>query len=400
MDESPQPGPDQRMTEALGCLLPSGGKAVRTRPFTTTSAERRYAVVPGTKDGLLVPVAPAACAAAGVAGHSAASGSLARWGTSALSTLARAGAARLAPRQYVLGKPQATLLGHVEDLLGTSVHAAVHLGPPRANRKPVLHLLDRRGTTLAFVKVGVNDLTDARVRAETRALEDLAAHPPTGLVVPSVLASGAWQGHPYAVLAPVPTGPGPTDVPTTAMRMLAGSAPEGRSDPLRRPWWQEATDLLVARPDSETVRRLRRAGDALERTVPRRGVPTGPTHGDFTPWNCFAGPHGHSVWDWERFATDRPLGWDALHYAVSLARRRASMQTALASLRSRAAELVGASGGDPDSATWVHAAYLWYRGVSALRDGQLAAGARGGDLDAWLLAELETLLADDLTAPR
>ncbi|WP_157074624.1 hypothetical protein [Janibacter corallicola] len=386
------------MTEALGCLLSPGGRALRTKPFTTTSARRRYAVVPGTTDGLLVPLAPAACAAAGVAGHSAASGPRARWGVRALSTLARTGAARLAPRQYVLGEPQSTLLGHVEDLLGTRVYAAVHLGPPRANRKPVLHLMDRRGATLAFVKVGVNALTDARVRAETRALEHLATHPPAGLVVPSVLASGAWQGHPYAVLGPVPTGPGPADVPTTAMRMLADSAPEWRANPLRRPWWLEATDLLLARPDSETVRRLGRAGDALEKTVPRRGIPTGPTHGDFTPWNCFAGPRGHSVWDWERFAMDRPLGWDALHYAVSLARRHTSMPAELVSLRTRAAGLVGASGGEPDSATWVHAAYLWHRGVSAVRDGQLASGARDGDLDQWLLPELEALLADHLTA--
>lgn len=397
-DERHKGGSVDRMTEALGCLLAPGESAHRATSFAAGATRRTYAVVPGTRDGILVPLTPAACAAAGVSAHSAASGVRARWGVRVLTTLARTGATRFAPKQYVLGDAEGTLLGHLEELLGEDLHAAIHLGPPRANRKPVLHLMDRRGGTVAFVKVGVDALTDARVRAETHALERMAADRPTGLVIPAVLAAGMWQGHAYAVLEPVPTGPGPTDVPIDTAHRIAASLPSPRLSPVREKWWLEAIELLRAGPDSEIMCRLRCAAEALETNAPEQGVPSGPTHGDFTPWNCFAGPRGVSVWDWERFATDRPIGWDALHYAVSLALRDRSTRAELRAVRRRADELTEANGGERGSGAWVYAAYLWYRGVSAVRDGQSAAGSPGGALDQWLLPELEALLAEDLAA--
>lgn len=386
------------MTAALGALVAPGESAWRARSLIAVDPRRTFAAVPGTRNGVLVPLSPTACAVAGVAGHSAAAGARGRWGVRALTALARTGATRFAPTQYVLGAPEDTILGHLRDLLGEDLHAAVHLGPPRANRKPVLHLMDRRGRTRAFVKIGVNALTDARVRAETQALNSMAASPPAALVVPTVLASGTWRGHAYALLEPVPTGAGPTEVPTDAARHIAGSMPARRTTPVREQWWSDATEVLRTGAGSATEARLRRAADALTTAVPEDGVPTGPTHGDFTPWNCFVGPRGVSVWDWERFATDRPLGWDALHYAVSLALRHRSRRRELEAVRHRAAELTEANGGERESGPWVHAAYLWYRGVSAVRDGQLAAGSRGGALDEWLLPELESLLSRELAA--
>ena len=398
VDESERTEADRRMTAVLGCLLEPNEAAVRVGPFPTARTRTPYAVVPGTRGGVLVPVHPAACADAGIAGHSAASGARGRWGVRALAMLARTGATRFAPTQYLLGDPQHTLLGHVEGIFGQALHAAVHLGPPRANRKPVLRLMDRRGSTLAFVKIGVDALTDARVRTEIHALEHLADNRPTGLTIPTLIASGTWQGHSYAVLEPVPTGSGPTKVPTGAARHIADSMPARRSDPVRERWWSDATEVLHTGTGSATEARLRRASDALTVSVPEEGVPVGPTHGDFTPWNCFAGPRGVSVWDWERFATDRPLGWDALHYAVSLALRHRSRHTGLDTVRRRAADLTEASGGARESGRWVLAAYLWYRGVCAVRDGQLAAGSRGGALHEWLLPELESLLSRELAA--
>ena len=61
--------------------------------------------------------------------------------------------------------------------LGRPLHelvVGVHLGPPRANRKPVLAVADRHGTLLAFAKCGVDPLTDRLVAHEAAALRHLA----------------------------------------------------------------------------------------------------------------------------------------------------------------------------------------------------------------------------------
>ncbi len=59
-----------------------------------------------------------------------------------------------------------SLVSHLSDELGQELTAGIHLGPPRANRKPVLQLMDPSGATVAFAKVGVNRLTRERVRHE------------------------------------------------------------------------------------------------------------------------------------------------------------------------------------------------------------------------------------------
>lgn len=383
------------LTEMLGCLVAPGCSVQHRGVFARGRPRGTHVMVPGTRGGLLVPVAPAVSAAAGVAGHSAATGRRARWGVRVLTVLMRARAGRIMP-QLILGDPGDTLQGRLEELLGHPVAVAVHLGPPRANRKPVLHVLDLQGRTRAFVKVGVNELTDARVRAERDSLDLVAARKPPGLLVPVVRAAGVWEGHAYAVLGSVPTGQGPSTVPTDAARRLAMAFPIWTQSPVESGWWLAAVGSLSTATDQTYTSRLRSAGDRLTATVPSRGVASGATHGDFTPWNFFDGPHGVSVWDWERFATDRPLGWDSLHYGLSLALRNKSERiSALRGVRRSVPDLVEANGGDRATSTWVYASYLWYRGVSMVRDGQLAAGAPGGSLDAWLLPELESILAED-----
>ena len=50
---------------------------------------------------------------------------------------------------------------------------SLHLGPARANRKPVLQLIAPDGETLGFAKLGIGPLTRRLVRAETTALSAL-----------------------------------------------------------------------------------------------------------------------------------------------------------------------------------------------------------------------------------
>ncbi|MEV7907923.1 hypothetical protein, partial [Streptomyces anulatus] len=52
-------------------------------------------------------------------------------------------------------------------------------------------------------------------------------------------------------------------------------------------------------------------------------------HGDFSPWNIACARDGRLlVWDWERFGTGVPLGFDAVHHFFQRALRRADPATA------------------------------------------------------------------------
>ena len=61
---------------------------------------------------------------------------------------------------------------------------------------------------------------------------------------------------------------------------------------------------------------------ALESRPARRRLAFGAWHGDWTPWNMASTAGGLLVWDWERFATGVPVGFDALHYWLQIERRR------------------------------------------------------------------------------
>ena len=86
---------------------------------------------------------------------------------------------------------------------------SLRIGPPRANRKPVLELLSPGGEVLGFAKVGVTGLTRELVRAEAAALDVLGAgraDPPGGPRGCCITASGAstrcWSRRRW----PVPGG--------------------------------------------------------------------------------------------------------------------------------------------------------------------------------------------------
>ena len=66
------------------------------------------------------------------------------------------------------------------------LQVAIALGRPRANRKPVLQLIDGDGTTVGFAKLGVDAHTDALVEREGRFLtEHGGSNPPLLLPQPS-----------------------------------------------------------------------------------------------------------------------------------------------------------------------------------------------------------------------
>jgi hypothetical protein len=73
-----------------------------------------------------------------------------------------------------------------------------------------------------------------------------------------------------------------------------------------------------------------------------RQVTTGAAHGDFVPWNILSGVPRPAVWDWERYATGIPAGFDRLHYAlqVELHRLKRPTPVAVAAVTDRLGQLL------------------------------------------------------------
>jgi hypothetical protein len=210
---------------------------------------------------------------------------------------------------------------------------AVHVGPSRPNRKPLVRVLSKDGAFVGYVKVGWNALTRRLVQNEARTLAAIDRHqtPLAALEVPRVVYSGPWREFELLALTPLRG---------RALRMtrrhldVAAAAMTEISQFVR----------LDERPlaDSDYWRGVKaRAGemahdgplpsfvDIVEERFGAEVLALGSWHGDWAPWNM-AWRHGRvAVWDWERSTSDAPVGLDAAHF---------DFQVALAATRNRSLE--------------------------------------------------------------
>ena len=93
------------------------------------------------------------------------------------------------------------------------------------------------------------------------------------------------------------------------------------------------------------------------------------------------------MWDWERFGTGVPLGFDLLHYDLQTALARAGTPSCdePAALMAAAESRLQALGLSPEQAGLTALAYLVEVASRYLVDDQAGAGARAGEVDRWLL---------------
>lgn len=345
---------------------------------------------------LLVPRSPARVAAVSLARYTVPSSWRSRALLAGASALARIGAVRLAPGGVELGGPD-TFLAHLTHLLGPDdLAVAVHLGPVRANRKPVLHVMDRRGRSVAYAKLGVDDLTCRRVRQEAAALRRVADQATPGLTIPTLIESGVWHELDYLVMKPVSwsaISAVSREARLRAKDSLVAAFPRRHDVLARSPWLLRAVSEIDALPESEDSQRLRIASQRLLARYGGTSMTLGAGHGDWSPWNMGPTHDGVAVWDWERFATDVPVGWDELHYGISASSEgqdstRADLESLL-----RVARTVDDADPRPLLGT-----YLLHRGVSYMVDGQRHSSAREGSLRAWLLPALEAIARERTAA--
>jgi len=159
-----------------------------------------YLVVPDARrPRLLVPSASRRVAAAAVRRYAEPQSRSARLKRDAVVAAVRTGASAvlLRDRVRVTGPFSSSIDGYLSEQLGRELSVSVHIGPARANRKPVLQLIGPEGDTFGFGKLGTGPLTRALVRAETAAIRHRAIHEDEGrlgILVLAVMAAVASLG--------------------------------------------------------------------------------------------------------------------------------------------------------------------------------------------------------------
>lgn len=395
------------LLSTVGLLWPPPFEVhLRTRPGRAIrESGLDYVLLPNLeRPHLLAPSWPPAASAAALSRYKEPLSRAHRLKSRALRAAGSAGLASLLPNGLrVSGPPGATsLLDHLSAQLGTRLWAGIYLGPPRANRKPVLQLMNKGGHMLAFAKVGTNELTQRLIEHEAQSLQRLHSASLPSMLVPRLLEFGSWGQCRYLVQSPVPTQA--LQAPSTAILERAqqefalgfdpeiaelGDHPRWSSTIASLDSLQETAD---GGPDAAALRHRVAAAEDLSEG---RALVWGASHGDWAPWNM-AAVHGQlSVWDWERFETDVPVGVDALHLSFqrSLMAGKPAAE-ALAAVQRQASTLVIGNGGQDAAAAATFVFYLVFLGERYIRDGQLKAGEGKGPLREWLVPVLDDVLTN------
>ena len=280
---------------------------------------------PGTSDWMVLPrvgaprwllPADASGTAAVLGGQDATTAK--RAAVHVLALAQRAGLVhRLPVRRLRVGGPgEQSLVAALQEMVGPEVDVAIRLGSWRHARSVVVRLFGADGTTVAFGKVGIDEVGRAAVRAEARALARIAELDLGQVVHSDVLGRATWRTLDVLLVSPLlpPERTGNGDLPDAAMRELAG-ARGSRTGLVAESAWSslmhrrtgEIMEPTLREEIRSHLRRLSRASVALP-------VPLGPCHGDWTPWNMSRDGSRVLLWDWEHFGEDVPAGFDHIHY--------------------------------------------------------------------------------------
>jgi hypothetical protein len=388
--------PEPARIEHRGRMAP--GTAARPGQAPRGSGQAEFLLVPNeTRPVLLVPRRPRRATAAALRHYKASAVGGRRLAFRGLAAAAQLGLGDVLPHRITVGPtgdgPEADVVAYLRKVLDRDLVVSLRVGPPRANRKPVLELLSPSGEMLGFAKVGVTGLTRELVRVEAAALDVLRAARLTRLQVPRLLHHGQWREHEVLVQTPL-SGSGRTvsrAMLTSAMAELATTAGVSTRVVGQSDYWRTLRSRLEACAEREPAAALLRVMDDLQATADVTSLAFGSWHGDWTPWNMASSDDLVMVWDWERFESGVPVGYDALHHQLQGAVERngaGGAQSATEAALFTAPMTLGPLGVRPGFAVFVAALYLIEIGTRYTCDGAAEAGARLGDVSTWLLPPL------------
>ncbi|HVQ86810.1 MAG TPA: hypothetical protein VMT88_01390 [Actinomycetes bacterium] len=291
--------------------------------------------------------------------------------------------------------PEGGITDYLSRQLGRTIVVGVHLGPPRANRKPVLALTTPEGDVVGFAKLGVNELTDRLVANEASALQQLSSL--REVTTPRLLLQDSWSGHSLVLQSALLRNGRAADNPEAVANaqvevsrsVSSGLSAEEYADRL-------VGQLQVAMPAATSaaaasLKRVQRLVESLRQAPRLAELEMGCWHGDWRATNMAVQRTGVLVWDWERFASGVPVGFDALHLLLTQSSPTTKDLSQLAPLIFRRAPevLLPFAIRDVEGAEVVTTLYFLELAARYLEDQQATAGTRLGDVDRWLLPELE-----------
>jgi hypothetical protein len=403
------PAPAAVAIGRAGAAAPArrGGPTAHNPHGEHTGDREQYLIVPHARHPRLLIPAGRLAAATAVTGFHPGRSRRARLLSHGLATALRTGAAHAILRDRLTVTGAADTFGrYLSGVLGSELAIAVHIGPARANRKPVAQLIDGAGGTAGYAKMGAGELTRRLVRAEEAALRLLGGIALATVRVPTIRHHGQWRGAEILVLDPLPTRratrPAGAALRSAAMLEIAASCGLRRHPLSAGAYLHDLRRGLAALGERGAP-----FARGLEEIAARAGdtaLAFGAWHGDWTRWNM--APHGGTLlaWDWERFATGVPVGFDALHYQVQDAITAGHLPPAEA-VRvtfSAAAQIVQPFGSldgfsyggviGQRTARLTAALYLIEIGRRYLADRQDEAGAHLGRAADWLLPGLTSAI--------
>jgi hypothetical protein len=391
-----RPDRSEYLWEVLRILWPEPTRISRSgRACPVRAGQAEFLVVPDERRArLLLPRRPRRAAAAALRHYKASAGAPRRLAFRGLALAAQAGLADILPHRIIIeagpGAADAGISGYLASVLHRDVIVSLRIGPPRANRKPVLELLSADGEMLGFAKVGVNALTRELVRAEAAALTTLGAARLVRLGVPRLIHHGRWQGHRVLVQEALSGAVPPRNWAglTQAMAELAAVQGVTRAAAAQSPYWCRLRQRLAACTQRDVSNVMLRALDNLAPAAATT-IAFGSWHGDWTPWNMTVSRGRALVWDWERFEAGVPVGYDAVHYRLqALVSDGREPQAAAEATVAGAPAVLASFGIQPGTARFIATLYLLEIAARYLNDGQAEAGARLGDVGSWLLPVL------------
>jgi hypothetical protein len=360
--------------------------------FLVVPSERRVV--------LLLPRRPRRATAGALRAYKASATPRNRSQLYAFSLAARTGLAEVLPERIRIepatpagpaGVGPADLIGYLRQALGEDILVSLYVGPARANRKPILQVLTPGGEIIAFVKVGISPLTRALVHAEAESLAFLQAAPLAHVQAPRLISHGQWRGHEVLVQQAFSGSGRPRNLAELSGAMAEVAALRGVTTGLvaGSQYWRDLRSRLEKLSQRGIATGLLRALAGIKPAARATSVAFGSWHGDWTPWNMTVAQGRVLAWDWERFATGVPIGYDAVHYRLQDAIRGGTAAEAAAETVLRTAPATLAPlGVDPPAARLVAMLYLVEIGTRYLHDRQADAGGRLGRIDLWLLPVL------------
>jgi hypothetical protein len=190
--------------------------------------------------------------------------------------------------------------------------------------------------------------------------------------------------------------PGRHRLPSSTLRVDAEKAVIATGTPTVGPlrdgsYHADLCDRLRDLDDDPVSQTLAAAGHQLLEDLGDEPISTGGWHGDWAPQNLCATRVGVGAWDWERWAPDRPCGFDALHYrAQELLARDGASESVGSEMINHAPMLLAPQqpGLSQPILRRLAALYLVEIGHRYLTDGQRDTPSLAGRMDTWLVPAL------------